>query len=135
VVKIEGNLIDTSVSNTRIYRLDQCLHLYISLDKWTAVCKGGQTNTDRESIVPFYRWEDRVPKLNVVDFYDQTETVNPVSWKAAIYPRLIKQSRETSGADNKLYTGEWSLDVVLLPDGRGELGNLTGKLYISYFQS
>jgi len=142
VVRIEANIINTKVSesDTKMHRVDQCLHLYIPLSKWTAVCKGGQPNTAYESIAPFYRWEDRSPKLNIVDFYDQTsavfdQTASPSAWKAAIYPRLISQSRTTSGAgDNKIYTGVWSLDVVLLPDGSEELGNLTGKTYISYFQ-
>lgn len=139
IVRIEANIINTDVydTTTEIYRVDQCLHLYIPLSKWTAACKGAQPNTTYESLAPYYRWEDRSPKLNVVDFTDQTSTTqqigDPGVWKAAIYPRLVSQSRATSGAgDNKIYTGVWSLDVVLLPDGKRELGNLIGKTYISY---
>ena len=141
IVHIEGSAVNTSVSEstTEIYTIDQCLHLYIPLSKWTAVCKGDQPNTKYESLAPYYRWEDRSPKLNVVDFYDQTSTgvqiANPGVWKAAIYPRLISQTRTTSGVgDYKTYSGTWSLDLVLLPDGSRELGNLVGKAYISYFQ-
>ena len=87
--------------------------------------------------MPFYRWEDRSPKLNIVDFYDQTsstfdQTVSPAEWKVAIYPRLISQSRNVG--NTKLYTGTWSMDVVLLPEDDKQISNLTGKMYISYFQ-
>jgi hypothetical protein len=136
VVQIEGSAINTLVSetDTELYTIDQCLHLYIPLSKWSSVCKDGQPNPANESVAPFYRWEDRSPKLNIVDFTDQTNTTTQIGkpgvWKAAIYPRLKSQSRDGLG----LYTGVWDLDVVLLPDGKREIGNLVGKIYISYFQ-
>jgi hypothetical protein len=136
VVHVEASAIDTNVSEltTELYTIDQCLHLYIPLSKWSAVCKTDQPNSAYESVAPFYRWEDRSPKLNIVDFSDQTSTseqiLHPGVWKVAIYPRLKSQSRDGLG----LYTGVWDLDVVLLPDGKRELGNLVGKVYISYFQ-
>jgi len=95
--------------------------------------------------VIYYPYENRIPGLNILSIdqqnnfdVDSTLKYNDPVWKVAIYPRLVKQTRVSVGANSDMiYNGEWDIDLVILPEYSdvGRIANLIGKLYVSYVQS
>jgi hypothetical protein len=87
----------------------------------------------------YYPYDEAIDTFNKGSFTKQTsyaDSFGAPDWKLALYPRLVKQTRVPVGTNyDKLYRGEWDVDVVMLPENTGRCANLVGKLYISYMQS
>jgi hypothetical protein len=144
VVRIQGNLIDTHPDFPAMYAVDGCLAVYIPKSKWFGYgTDDGQPSTEYRSFVLWYPYESVLTNFNTLPMVQQTLCggFSPVAdWKVGLYPRLVKQTRlpfDTSAGSNqeRMYIGEWDLDVVVFPAIIGRCANLTGQLYISYVQS
>jgi len=142
IVHIEGNLIDTHPDFPAIYNVEGNLAVYIPKVNWRGYGPTA-TNGDYRSFVLWYPYENVTENFNYLNVTQQTLCggyIPVASWKAAIYPRLVKQTRlpfDTSAGSNleRMYNGEWDLNVAIFPESVGRLANLTGRLYISYVQS
>jgi hypothetical protein len=148
IVKVEGSLTDTNSDIPSIYTIGSgtnsgALGLYIPKSSWqqygTPIGEAAQTGY--RSFALYYPYDNRVNNLNVMSFnVNNISSANPYTtpgWKLAVYPRLIKQTRVPVGTNyDKIYRGEWDLDLVILPDyAPGRVANMVGKLRISYMQS
>lgn len=142
IVHVEGNLIDTHPDFPAIYNVEGNLAVYIPKVDWSGYGPTA-TNGDYRSFVLWYPYENVTENFNYLNVTQQTLCggyIPVASWKAAVYPRLVKQTRlpfDTSAGSNleRMYNGEWDLNVVIFPEAVGRLANLTGRLYISYVQS
>lgn len=138
VVRVTGDIVDTSVIYPNLYKVDQPLCLYIPKDNWWQYHLDNAT-TGYTSFALFYPYENVISGLNIGSFDRQVvpypEGVPTPAWKVAVCPRLIQQNRTPTGTNlDKLYTGQWDLDLVILPEGAGRCADLVGKLYVSYVQ-
>jgi len=141
IVRVTGDLVDTSTVYPNIYKVDQPLCLYIPKDNWWQY-HFDDTTTNYTSFALFYPYENVISGLNIGSFIRQDtppypESVStPPAWKLAVYPRLVQQNRVPTGTNlDKLYTAQWDLDIAILPEQQGRCADLIGKLYVSYVQS
>lgn len=148
IVQVEGDIIDIHATYPNMYRVNTAVALYIPKDSWLGY---GATAADYTSLLSDYRtfieWypvENVSVNLNAVDWTNQTLCgggFQPYSeWKLGLYPRLKKQTRlpfDTSAGSNaeRMYQGEWDMDLVIYPTAIGRCSNLIGELYVSYMQS
>lgn len=141
-VRVQGSLIDTHPDFPRMYTVDTSVAIYVPKTKWWGWGIGTE-GSDYRSFVLYYPYECVLNKFNMVGWTQQTLCggFTPSSeWEIALYPRLTKQTRlpfDTTAGSNleRMYSGEWDLDLVIYPKVIGRCANLTGKLYISYVQS
>lgn len=142
IVRVQGNLIDTHPDFPAMYEVDKCLAVYIPKSKWLGWSVGGDT-AGYLSFVLAYPYELTTNSFNMLDMTQQTLCggfAPTALWQVGLYPRLVKQTRlpfDTTAGSNleRMYIGEWDLDVVIFPKVVGRCANLTGKLYISYVQT
>lgn len=140
IVRIQGNLIDTHPDFPSMFTVDGCLAVYIPKDKWWGY--GLTPVSSYRSFTLWYPYENIINSFNSLNMTQQTLCGGFIgaAWKVGLYPRLVKQTRlpfDTSAGSNqeRMYIGEWDLDVVVYPVSTGRCANMTGKLYISYVQS
>lgn len=148
LVRVTGDLIDDHPSDPNIYGMDQVLSIYIPRDKWFFAdyeilgITPRQLETGYRSFMLFYPYENIISNLNLVDFNKKRAGYSgyDAEWQIALYPRLVKQRRlpfdQTTGSNvERMYQGEWDLDLVIYPKNIGRCANMIGKLYISYMQA
>jgi len=142
VVHVEGTLIDTHPDFPAIYSVEGNLGIYIPKNKWIGYGKD-YVSSNYKSYVLWYPYENVTNSFNMLTIQQQTTCggyVPVASWKMGLFPRLVKQTRlpfDSSAGSNleRMYQGEWDLDVVIFPEVTGRCANLIGKLYISYVQT
>jgi hypothetical protein len=139
VVKIDGTFTDSDPVTPSMFSFKKPICLYIKKSAWWQYYKQDTTDTNYRSFAIFYPYEHVTQTLNINDIVRETSysgSYTEPNWKISIYPRLTKQSRVTVGNNqDKLYTGEWSMDLVLLPESTGRVANLVGDMAIGYYQS
>jgi hypothetical protein len=139
IVRVTADFVDTNPDHPTIYKVDKSLGIYIPKSAWYWYYSDSQDANGYRSFSLFYPYEKVTDTFNILSFDKQTsyeDDFGDPGWKLAIYPRLIKQTRVPVGTNlDKLYRGEWSMDVVLVPERTGRVANLVGKSYISYMQS
>lgn len=138
-VHVEATIIDTNPKSPSIFSINKSLGIYIPKSKWLQYAPKRPDNNNYKSFSIFYPFENVIEGFNCIYLdvqYAGDEASSTGGWMLAIYPRLVKQSRVNVGEHlEKLYIGEWSLDVCLIPRNIGKIANLIGKMYISYYQS
>lgn len=137
VVQIEATLVDTNTKIPTIYTVNKSLGIYIPKSKWLQYAPIVYDDNGYKSLVIFYPYENIIDYFNSVSlevqYAGEDAYISP--WKLVIYPRLVRQRRIPIGEHlEKLYIGEWSLDVCIVPVNVGSIANLIGKLYIGYYQ-
>lgn len=139
IVRVTADFVDTNPDHPTIYKVDKSLGIYIPKSAWYWYYDDKPDANGYRSFSLFYPYEETTDTFNILSFDKQTSYADDFGdpgWKLAIYPRLIKQTRVPVGTNlDKLYRGEWSMDVVLVPERTGRVANLVGKSYISYMQS
>lgn len=138
IMNIESNIINTESSSTpTIYNIKRALSIHIPMEHWKFV--KSSSDSGRYSYSLYYQYEDVIDNYNISDFKKNGEASQDSSdpgWKVALFPRLFDQRREFYGNDGKKrYIGNWDLYAIILPEKAGDVANLTGNMYISYFQS
>jgi hypothetical protein len=136
IVKVHADLIDTNATSPSIYSIDKSIGLYIPKSNWWQYAT--DANTDGyKSFSIFNPYENVISDFNSISFDKQNSAgSDTANWKLVLYPRLIKQNRVTVGSNlEKIYSGEWSLDLCILSEGVGKVANMVGKAYIGYYQS
>jgi hypothetical protein len=136
VAHVRADFVNTDASSPTIYSIDKSIGLYIPKSAWWQYL-ASQDENGYQSFAIYYPFENIVSGFNAVNFSRQNPTIEEVEgWKLVLYPRLIKQRRVTVGSNlDKIYTGEWSLDLCIISEDVGKIANMVGKLAISYFQS
>lgn len=136
VVQVRADIIDTNASYPSIYSIDKSIGLYIPKSKWWQYVTPSDTN-GYKSFALYNPYENVIGDFNSLDFNKQNYAgTENASWKMVLYPRLIKQRRVQVGTNlEKIYTGEWSLDLCIVSEGVGKIANMVGKAYIGYYQS
>jgi hypothetical protein len=140
VVRVQGNLIDTHPDFPSMFTVDGCLAVYIPKGKWWGY--GLAPVSSYRSFTLWYPYENVINSFNNLNMTQQTLCGGFVGaeWKVGLYPRLVKQTRLPFGtsagsSQDRMYVGEWDLDVIVYPVSTGRCANMTGKLYISYVQT
>jgi hypothetical protein len=137
-VHVEATIIDTNPKAPTIYTINKSLGIYIPKSKWLQYAPREYDSNKYKSFSIFYPYENVIENFNSIPFEIQYagEEAFMAGWKLVIYPRLLRQRRIPIGEHlEKLYVGEWSLDLCIVPENIGKIANLIGKLYISYYQS
>jgi len=141
IVKVNGSIIDDNTSSPEIFTLEKTLQLYVPREQWyqadAAPIAGKE---DYRSFMLFYPYENVINNRNFLIFDKQLSGEFDSEWQIAVYPRLIKQQRlpfdQSAGSNQeRMYQGEWDLDLVIFPPQIGRCANMVGDLYISYMQS
>jgi hypothetical protein len=155
VTNIRASFNDNYLSDNALYIINKMLGVYISPDNWKVHEYGinsldsspSPQNFQYYERVFYYPYAGKVINFNVVNFDKQNNTSSTSQWQAAIYPRIIQQSRYNTDSQNvqansdvKIYEGLWNIDVIIYPydsissviPARGSCNNLVGDLLISY---
>lgn len=138
VVNVHADIIDTNATRPSIYSIDKAVGLYIPKSNWWQyVTRDSSTTDGYKSFAIFNPYENVLADFNSLEFAKQNSSGSEsANWKLVLYPRLIKQNRVNVGTNlDKIYTGEWSLDLCILSEGVGKIANMIGKAYIGYYQS
>lgn len=136
VIKVQADIIDTNAAFPSIYSVDKAIGLYIPKNNWWQYVTSADTN-GYKSFSLYTPYENIIANFNSVPFIKQNNNGTETSdWKMVLYPRLIKQYRVPVGTNlEKIYSGEWSLDLCIVSEGIGKIANMVGKTYIGYYQS
>ena len=137
-MNVHADIIDTNATRPSIYSIDKAVGLYIPKSNWWQYATTDQgSNSGYRSFAIFNPYENVLADFNSLDFSKQNSNGSEsANWKLVLYPRLIKQNRVNVGTNlDKIYTGEWSLDLCILSEGVGKIANMVGKAYIGYYQS
>lgn len=135
IAHVRADLVDTDTISPTIYSIDESIGLYIAKSKWWQYYTDPDTN-GYKSVALYYPYENVVNDFNSISLGNQNTGTEVVTWKLGLFPRLIKQTRVQVGTNlDELYTGEWSMDLCILPTVVGKVANMVGNLEISYFQS
>jgi len=143
LVRVTCDLVDTNTSAPTIFNLDAPLGVYVPINSWFQYAPNADSSTGYRSFVVFNPYENALQNLNITNFIKRTDLCGQFSnqsWKMAMYPRLIRQTRvpfdpEVQSNQDRMYQGQWNIDVVLFPPAIGRCANMVGKLYISFMQS
>jgi hypothetical protein len=143
VLRVTADIIDTHKRNMNIFSVDAPIGLYIPVDAWMQYGKVATGDPNYRSFALWYPYENVVNTLNIRDFTKETNIgggFNENGWRVGLYPRFVKQRRvpfDDSVRSNteRMYQGEWDLDLVIFPPKTGRCSNMIGKMYISYVQS
>ena len=137
VVHVRADFVNTEASTPTLYSIDKAVGLYIPKSAWWQYLTPETDSNGYKSYAIFYPYENIIRGMNTLNFSRQNPYVEEVDgWKLALYPRLIKQRRVTVGSNlDKIYTGEWSMDLCIVSEEVGKIANMVGKLELSYFQS
>lgn len=137
VVNVHADIIDTNAGRPSIYSIDKAIGLYIPKSNWWQYVTYDPDTNGYKSFAIFNPYENVLADFNSLDFAKQNSNgAESANWKLVLYPRLIKQNRVNVGTNlDKIYTGEWSLDLCILSEGVGKIANMVGKAYIGYYQS
>lgn len=136
IVKVHADIIDSNATLPSIYTIDKSVGLYIPKSKWWQYATDPDSN-GYKSFSIFTPYENVIDDFNSVSFGKQNPNgADNAYWKMVLYPRLVKQRRVSVGTNlEKIYTGEWSLDLCIVSEGVGKIANMVGKAYIGYYQS
>lgn len=127
----------------QMYFLNKPLWIYIPLSKWKFFRMTNELNENFDTYTIYYPFVNVLEGLNLHSFDRTGELVNEgKNWRIAIYPRFISQTLNAiSVSGERLYSGEWSLDVVMFPgqaedgeDSYAQISNVIGNLYIPYIE-
>jgi len=138
IVNVRADFIDTNASAPSIYSIDKAVGLYIPKSMWWQYTTEISDDNGYKSTALFTPYENVIQDFNSIpfDWQNKQNGAEFVSWKVVLYPRLVKQNRVHVGTNlEQIYSGEWSLDLCILPEGTGKMANLIGKTYIGYYQS
>jgi len=128
-----------------IYSTNAPVSIYVPMDSWERFCINEQTissTTAAYSYLLYYKHEKAINNFTRVTLERKTDGTNspynPVfeTWYVGIMPRINNQKRvnyENSNTD-KLFIGEWDLDLVMYPEAIGRCSNMIGQMYVSYMQ-
>lgn len=132
---IRADIINANASIPTVYTIDKSIGIYIPRSDWWQYVKPTDTS-GYKSYALYYPYENVIDEFNISTFSEQYTGSETSTWKVVLYPRLVKQTRVNVGTNqDKLYTGEWSMDICLLTTAVGKAANIIGKSYISYYQS
>ena len=136
IVNVHADIIDSNATLPSIYSINKSVGLYIPKSKWWQYATDPDNN-GYKSFAIYTPYEQVITDLNSLSFSKQNSNgIDSASWKLVLYPRLVKQQRVPVGTNlEKIYTGEWSLDLCIVSEGVGKIANMVGKAYISYYQS
>jgi hypothetical protein len=139
VIKVSGTFTDSDPGTPTIFTFIKPLCIYIKKSDWWQYYKRDTADANYTSFAIFYPYEHITKTMNIYDVVSVSSYSGAYSdpgWKLAIYPRLVEQRRVVVGNNNdKLYEGDWSMDLCLISEQTGRIANLVGDLQISYFQS
>jgi len=137
VVNVHADIIDTNATRPSIYSIDRAVGLYIPKSNWWQYVTKDPDLNGYKSFSIFNPYEKVLADFNALSFNKQnSEGSESSNWKLVLYPRLVKQNRVNVGTNlDKIYTGEWSMDLCILSEGVGKIANMVGKAYIGYYQS
>lgn len=144
LARVRVDLTDNNPTKPNIMTMDEAVGLYLDPSIWWqygtdygAIGAGGY-----RSFALFTPYELAVDRFNLATLTNKTQQSGgyELEWKLGVFPRLLKQRRMpffTSSTNNneRLYEGEWSLDLVLFPTREGRCDNMVGKVEISYMSS
>jgi hypothetical protein len=134
LVHVDGSIINADTGTPTIYTINKTLGIYIPLTSWwSAKVDSTALVANYRSFVVYYPYENVNGNMNVMRFTNQITDLPTDDWKLALYPRLIQQDSIESGTD-KVYTGTWSLDLIVVPENSGLIANMAGRLYVNYDQ-
>jgi len=136
IIKVQADIVDTNATSPSIYSIDKSVGLYIPKSNWWQYVFPADTN-GYKSFSLYTPYEKVIADFNSIPFTKQNAGgVETAAWKMVLYPRLIKQNRVHVGTNlEKIYSGEWSLDLCIVSEGIGKVANMIGKTYIGYYQS
>jgi hypothetical protein len=137
VIKVQADIIDTNAAFPSIYSVDKAIGLYIPKSNWWQYATSADNN-GYKSFSLYTPYERVIKDFNSITFGKQNADngAETADWKMVLYPRLIKQNRIHVGTNlEKIYSGEWSLDLCIVSEGIGKVANMVGKTYIGYYQS
>jgi len=128
-----------------IYSTNSPVSIYVPMDSWERFCVNENIlsgTTAGYSYLLYYKHEKAINNFTRITLARKTgDTNSPYgpayeTWYIGIMPRINNQKRISYANSNtdKLFIGEWDLDLIMYPEAIGRCSNMIGQMYVSYMQ-